>query len=53
MISADDFYLDKSYQPFITRHDFSEKEYVFIEDSQRGVYSGGSQISFDMIVYIN
>ena len=48
MISADDFYLDKSYQPFITRHDFSDKEYVFIEDLQRGTYAGGQNVSFDL-----
>jgi hypothetical protein len=48
MISNDEFYLQSSYQPHTDNFDFSKKEYVYIEDQQRGSYPGGTTVNFDM-----
>jgi hypothetical protein len=48
MISADEYYLQKSYAPYLDHFDISKKEYIFIEDVQRGTYPSGNFVSFDM-----
>ena len=48
MISSDEYYLQKSYQPYLDHFAFSKKEVIFVEDAQKGSYPSGNYVSFDL-----
>ena len=48
MISNEQFQLQASYQQHTDDFSFTKKDYLIIEDQQKGSYSGGRIVNFDM-----